>query len=67
MTGWLTSHQIRRLKVLGKNYLILRAEQLIETVAETVGNAQTKTHCDPICDVKFEVIIDTIGGVEQED
>ena len=44
--------------------MILRAEQLIETQTETVGEAQTKTHCVLLDDLKIEVIIDTLGGVE---
>jgi len=44
--------------------VILRAEQLIETLAETVGEAYTNTHCDPLHDAKVEVKIDALGGVE---
>ena len=44
--------------------MILRAEQLIETMAETIGEAQTKTHCDPFHDLKIQAKIDTLCGVE---
>jgi len=44
--------------------VILRAKQLIRTLAETVGQAQTKTYCDKLRDVNIETIIDTLGGVE---
>ena len=42
----------------------MRAEQLIETLAETVEKAQTKTHRDPLHDVKIEVRFDKLGSVE---
>ena len=59
MTCWHASFQRRRL-TLGD----FSAEQLIETLAETVGEAQTKKHADPLHDVEIEVIIDTRGDVE---
>lgn len=37
---------------------------LIKTLAETVGQPQTKLDCDPFRDVNIEAIISTLGGVE---
>ena len=44
--------------------MILRAKHLINTLADNVGQAQTKTYCDPLCNVNIEAIIDTLGFVE---
>ena len=33
-------------------------------MAETVGQAQTKTYCDQLSDVNIEAIINTLGSVE---
>ena len=44
--------------------MILRAKHLINTLADNVGQAQTKTYCDPLGNVNIEAIIDTLGFVE---
>ena len=44
--------------------MILRAKHLINTLADTVGQAHTKTYCDLLCNVNMEAIIDTLGFVE---
>ena len=42
--------------------MILKAEQLIET--ETVEEAQIKTHCDSLQDLKIELVMHFLCGVE---
>ena len=44
--------------------MILKAEQLIETQAETVEEAQIKTHCDSLQDLKIELVMHFLCGVE---
>ena len=39
--------------------MILRAKQLIKTLAETVGQAETKTYEDLLRDVTMQAIVDT--------
>ena len=41
-----------------------RTKPLIETPVETLGEAQTKTHCHPLRDVKIEAIGVTLGEVK---
>ena len=59
MTSWLI-YQNRRLRDLGTHQVMLSAKPLIETPAETLREAQTKTHSHPLRDVKVEVISDTL-------
>ena len=40
-----------------------RAKPLIETPSESLGEAQTKTYCHPLRDVKIEAISVTLGEV----
>ena len=44
-----------------------RAESLIETLSETLGEARTKTHCYQLRDVKIEAISVTLGEVKARD
>lgn len=41
-----------------------RTKPLIETPVETLGEAQTKTHCHPLRDVKIEAISVKLGEVK---
>ena len=40
------------------------AKPLIDTPNETLREVQTKTHCNPLRDVKVEAISDTLVEVE---
>ena len=44
--------------------MILKAEQLIATQAETVEEAQIKTHCYSLQHLKIELVMEFLGGVD---
>ena len=64
MIGLLTSYKRRRVRDFCAHLVILRAKHLINMLADNVGQAQTKTYCEPLCNVNIEAIIDTLGFVE---
>ena len=41
------------------------AKPVIDTPAETLGEANNKTHYHALCDVKIEVITHTLGEVKE--
>ena len=56
MTGLRTSYHSKRVVPFCAQKVIL-----IKTLAETFGQAQTKTYCDLLSDANIEAIIHTLG------